>query len=123
MCFGLFIASASIFLARPQLFPALLSKTHILFVLGILPLVFMVFWLGHILLTKRIQENQPTIQNTRSSRGIPQASIAAIVSVWITFAYALIYVDSPTFWPFYPLPNAQALRNGVTGLERFEASV
>ena len=45
MCFALFIASASIFLARPQLFPALLSKTHVLLLLGILPLILMVFWL------------------------------------------------------------------------------
>ena len=59
MCFGLFIASASIFLARPQLFPALLSKTHILFVLGILPLVFMVFWLGRILFTNASKRTNP----------------------------------------------------------------
>ena len=41
MCFALFVASASIFLARPQLFPALLTKTHLLFVVGILPLILM----------------------------------------------------------------------------------
>jgi hypothetical protein len=34
MCFALFIASASLFLARPQLFPALLRKTGIVFLLG-----------------------------------------------------------------------------------------
>jgi len=45
MCFGLFVATASIFLARPQLFPALLTRTHLLLVLGILPLILMVFWL------------------------------------------------------------------------------
>jgi uncharacterized membrane protein len=52
MCFALFIASAAIFVARSQLFPAFLSKTHILFVLGILPLILMVFWLPRVLLTK-----------------------------------------------------------------------
>ena len=51
-CFALFIATASIFLARPQLFPALLTKTHVLFLLGILPLLLMVFWLVRVLFTK-----------------------------------------------------------------------
>jgi hypothetical protein len=45
MCFAWFIASASIFLAREHVFPALLRKTGILFVLSFLPLVLMIFWL------------------------------------------------------------------------------
>jgi len=45
MCFAWFVASASLFLARPHLFPAVLSRTHVLFVLGILPLLLLVFWL------------------------------------------------------------------------------
>jgi uncharacterized membrane protein len=45
MCFALFIASGSIFLARPHLFPAVLSRTHLLVVAGILPLILMIFWL------------------------------------------------------------------------------
>ena len=44
MCFAFFIASASIFLARPHLFPALLRKNVIPF-LGVLPLILMLFWL------------------------------------------------------------------------------
>lgn len=56
MCFALFIASAAIFLARPQLFPALLSKTHVLFVLGILPLVLMLFWLVRVLFTNQFKK-------------------------------------------------------------------
>jgi uncharacterized membrane protein len=68
MCCGLFIASASIFLARPQLFPALLSKTHILFVLGILPLVFMAFWLGRILFTNAFKRTNPPYR-TREAHG------------------------------------------------------
>jgi hypothetical protein len=51
MCFALFVACASIFLARPQLFPALLTKTHVLFLLGILPLILMFFWLARVLFT------------------------------------------------------------------------
>lgn len=45
MCFALFIAAASIFLARPHLFPALLRKTGVLFLLSFLPLILMIFWL------------------------------------------------------------------------------
>jgi hypothetical protein len=45
MCFALFIASASIFIARPHLFPALFRKTGLLFLLGVGPLILMVFWL------------------------------------------------------------------------------
>ena len=45
MCFALFVASASLFLSRPHLFPAVLSRTHVLFVLGVLPLILMIFWL------------------------------------------------------------------------------
>lgn len=45
MCFALFAASASLFLARPHLFPALLSRTHVLSVLGFLPLILMIYWL------------------------------------------------------------------------------
>jgi uncharacterized membrane protein len=45
MCFALFIASTSIFLARQQLFPPLMRKTGALVFLSFLPLAFMAFWL------------------------------------------------------------------------------
>ena len=45
MCFALFIASGSIFIARPHLFPALFRKTGLLIVLGVGPLILMIFWL------------------------------------------------------------------------------
>jgi hypothetical protein len=45
MCFGLFIASASLFLSRPRLFPAILNKTYVITLLGFLPLIMMIFWL------------------------------------------------------------------------------
>ena len=59
MCFALFVACAAIFLARPQLFPALLTKTHILLVLGILPLILMVFWLVRVLFTSAFKRTTP----------------------------------------------------------------
>jgi hypothetical protein len=45
MCFALFAASGSLFLARPHLFPAVLSRTHVLSVLGFLPAILMIYWL------------------------------------------------------------------------------
>ena len=49
MCFGWFIASASIFLARPHLFPAFFRKTGLLYFLTVLPLLLMIFWLIRVL--------------------------------------------------------------------------
>jgi hypothetical protein len=45
MCFALFFAAGSIFLARQQLFPALLQKIGVLYFLSFLPLLLMIFWL------------------------------------------------------------------------------
>ena len=45
MCVALFIASGSLFLARPHLFPAVLRQAGVIVLLGILPLVLMIFWL------------------------------------------------------------------------------
>jgi uncharacterized membrane protein len=45
MCFALFIASGSIFLARQHLFPAILRTTGALYFLTFLPLLLMIFWL------------------------------------------------------------------------------
>jgi hypothetical protein len=45
MCCGLFVAAASVFIGRPQIFPAVLRETGALFFLGMLPLLLMIFWL------------------------------------------------------------------------------
>jgi len=45
MCFAWFIASSSLFLARPHLFPAIMQKTGVLALLSFLPLLLMIFWL------------------------------------------------------------------------------
>jgi hypothetical protein len=52
MCFALFIAASSIFLARQHLFPALMRKTGALFFLSFLPLLLMTFWLIRVRVTK-----------------------------------------------------------------------
>jgi uncharacterized membrane protein len=45
MCYALFVASGSIFLARAHLFPAVLRRTGILMLISFMPLVLMIFWL------------------------------------------------------------------------------
>jgi uncharacterized membrane protein len=44
MCFALFIASSSIFIARPQLFPPIFQKSGLLAFLSFLPLLLLIFW-------------------------------------------------------------------------------
>lgn len=51
MCFALFIASGSIFIARPHLFPKFLQETNILLLLGVLPLMLLIFWIIRIRVT------------------------------------------------------------------------
>jgi hypothetical protein len=53
MCFAWYIASASIFLARPHLFPAFFRTTGLLYFLTLLPLLLMIFWLIRVLFRGR----------------------------------------------------------------------
>jgi hypothetical protein len=62
MCVALFIASASIFLARQHLFPALLRKTGVLYLLTILPLLLMIFWLFRVRFAKAYRK--PSMPNS-----------------------------------------------------------
>ena len=52
MCFAWFVASGSIFLARPHLFPAFMRQTGMLYLLSFLPLILMIFWLIRVRITK-----------------------------------------------------------------------
>src|SRR5277367_4086073 len=62
MCFALFIASASIFLAREHLFPTIMRQTGALYLLSFLPLMLMIFWLIRVRFAnfykKRVQEKE-----------------------------------------------------------------
>jgi hypothetical protein len=58
MCFAQFIAAASIFLARAQLFPGFMSKTGMLYLLSFLPLAVMIFWLVRVRWMNR-QKSKP----------------------------------------------------------------
>ena len=65
--FALFIAAASIFLARQQLFPALFQKIGLLYLLSFLPLILMVFWLIRVRLTKAAKKKpMPSNGDARS---------------------------------------------------------
>jgi len=69
MCFALFIAAASIFLARQQIFPALFRKTGILFLLSFLPLLLMIFWLIRVRFKNAYQERM--IARVQPLKSIP----------------------------------------------------
>jgi len=53
MCFGWFIASASVFLARQRIFPEIVRRSGSLYLLTILPILLMVFWLVRVRWAKR----------------------------------------------------------------------
>lgn len=61
MCFALFVAAASIFLARQHLFPALLRKTGVLLLLSVLPLLLMIFWLVRVRFTNLYKEAKVSV--------------------------------------------------------------
>lgn len=61
MCFALFIAAGSIFLARQHLFPAFMRKTGMLVFLSFLPLLLMVFWLIRVRFTNADKKKRPVI--------------------------------------------------------------
>lgn len=63
MCFALFIASASVFVARANIFPAFMRTTGMLTVLTVLPLALMVFWLVRVRVLAR--------KNARRARELP----------------------------------------------------
>jgi hypothetical protein len=69
MCFALFIAAASIFMARAQVFPALLQKTGVLILLSFLPLILMVFWLVRVRYIKTFNNKpMPTMSQAHFMR-------------------------------------------------------
>jgi uncharacterized membrane protein len=54
MCFALFMASVSFFLARAQLFPDAIRESGLLYALGLAPLLLMFFWWGRTLIRGRL---------------------------------------------------------------------
>lgn len=58
MSFAFFVASGSVFLARPHLFPRILRDTHALVFLGFLPLLLMIFWFVRVRFTNAFRRRQ-----------------------------------------------------------------
>jgi len=77
MCFALFFASGSIFIARPHLFPAWLSTSHILLLLGVLPLLLMIFWLVRVRFTNAFKKMPSPYRPTANPAGFRQQSPVA----------------------------------------------
>ena len=61
MCFALFVASASIFLARPQLFPSILQRMGVLYLLTFLPLLLLIFWMIRVRLAPYFRSRRPVV--------------------------------------------------------------
>jgi hypothetical protein len=66
MSFSLFIASASLFLARPHLFPDILRTTYIISLLGIAPLLLMIFWLIRVRFAKAYKAHRALTARSRN---------------------------------------------------------
>ena len=65
MCFGLFVAAASVFLARPHLFPQIMQKSGALIFLTALPILLLVFWFF------RVRRSAPRAPKSISSQPLP----------------------------------------------------
>jgi hypothetical protein len=71
MCFALFIAASSIFLARAKLFPAFMQKTGALLLLSFLPLMLLVFWLVRVRVAKAYKAKTTSVERNRPQLLIP----------------------------------------------------
>jgi hypothetical protein len=67
MCFALFIAAASIFLARQQIFPAILQRTGVLAFLSALPLLLLIFWLFRVRFANAYKRLRPVVSVSQPS--------------------------------------------------------
>ncbi|HEY5288827.1 MAG TPA: hypothetical protein VIJ59_02210 [Caulobacteraceae bacterium] len=56
MCAGWFIASASFFIGQQQVMPKFIQGSPVLIVLGVAPLLAMIFWLGFVAFTGRFRQ-------------------------------------------------------------------
>ena len=69
MSFALFIASASLFLARPHLFPNILRTTYVISFLGVAPLLLMIFWLLRVRFAKMYEAHRALAARSRYPQG------------------------------------------------------
>jgi uncharacterized membrane protein len=60
MCFALFVASGSLFLGQPQVFPVPLRNSPLLIGLALAPLAFLIFWMIRVRWPRRLSLSRPT---------------------------------------------------------------
>jgi amino acid permease len=80
MCFALFVAAVSIFLARQQLFPAVLQKTGALVFLSFLPLILLVFWMLRVRFAKAYKTKAKVGTQLDYAVGMPALTSSALSS-------------------------------------------
>ena len=56
MCFGLFIATGSLFLGQQQVFPDFIRESNLLFVPAILPLPLLIYWMLRVRFTRKYNQ-------------------------------------------------------------------
>ena len=66
MCLALFIASGSFFLGQQKVMPAFIQGSPILVVLGVAPLLFMIFWLCRVFFTSTYKKSAVQQQPMRT---------------------------------------------------------
>jgi hypothetical protein len=79
MCFAFFVASASLFLARAHLFPAIMRQTGALYFLSFLPLILMIFWLIRIRFTSAYRKMgliAPSAERSLSATGLSATGLS-----------------------------------------------
>lgn len=67
VCFALFIASGSLFLGQPQVFPQVLRQSGVLFVPALAPLILLIFWMLWARLGRRFKSAAFGPQTSRAS--------------------------------------------------------
>jgi len=71
ICFAFFIASASIFMARAHLFPAIMRRTGTLYLLSFFPLIMMMFWLIRIRFRRNFDPFDATYRRRKDQTEFP----------------------------------------------------
>jgi hypothetical protein len=71
MCFALFVASGSIFLARAHLFPAFMRKSGALVGLTLFPLIALIFWLVRVRWVNGYRRRPTGLENSSAMTAAP----------------------------------------------------
>ncbi|HVI07223.1 MAG TPA: hypothetical protein VND65_02905 [Candidatus Binatia bacterium] len=76
MNLGLFVASASLFLARPQFFPVFVRKIGLLYFLSFLPIALLIFWLIRVRVARAYRKAPAPFRSQENRRVLVPHSLA-----------------------------------------------